>query len=80
VTKDPGGTQLSDMMPALQKIQNAGKPLIVKGQFDQADLDQIRGQLSVRGLCIQPVVGSQSEADEMLTYLRNWVVPSSTSD
>jgi hypothetical protein len=71
VTKDPGGTQLSDMMPALQKIQNAGKPLIVKGQFDQADLKRIRNQLSVRGLCIQPVVGNQTEADEMLTNLRN---------
>jgi len=72
VTKDPGGTQLSDMMPALQKIQRAGKPLIVKGQFDQADLEQIRNQLSVRGLCIQPVVGSHYEANEILTSLRNW--------
>lgn len=71
VTKDPGGARLADMMPALQKIQKAGKPLIVKGQFDEADLDLIRSSLSAQGLCIQPVVGGFSEAEEMLMKLKN---------
>jgi hypothetical protein len=70
VTKDPGGATLSSMIPALQKIQEASKPLIVKGQFDQVDLNMIRDQLSVKGLCIQPVVGSHSEARQMLMTLR----------
>lgn len=72
VTKDPGGTRLSDMIPALVKIQQAGKPLIVKGQFDDADLNLLKCDLSVRGLCIQPVVGGLSEAEKLLTILRNW--------
>jgi hypothetical protein len=72
VTKDPGGARLSDMMPALQKIQEARKPLIVKGQFDDRDLILMKGNLSVLGLCIQPVVSSQSEAVKILRILRNW--------
>jgi hypothetical protein len=73
VTKDLGGTKLSDMMPALLKIQQAGKPLIVKGEFDDADLKIMKGDLSPRGLCIQPVVGNLTEAQELLPDLRNWL-------
>jgi hypothetical protein len=73
VTKDPGGTRLPDMMSAMLKIQEAGKPLIVKGRFDDADLNLMKSDLSGRGLCIQPVVGGLSEAEKMLTILRNWV-------
>jgi hypothetical protein len=69
VTKDPGGIKMSEMMPALQKIQEAGKPLIVKGQFDEADLDLMKNQLSVQGLCIQPVVGKLSEAGTLLDIM-----------
>jgi hypothetical protein len=69
VTKDPGGARMSEMMPALQKIQEAGKPLIVKGKFDGADLDLMKHQLSVRGLCIQPVVGSLSDAGTLLDIM-----------
>lgn len=72
ITKDLGSTRLSDMIPALQKIQQAGKPLIVKGRFDNTDLDLMRNHLLLPGLCIQPVVGSLSEAEKLLTKLRNW--------
>ncbi len=72
VTKDMGSTRLSDMMPGLLKIQEAGKPLIVKGQFTDADLDFMKRNLSLRGLCIQPVVASLSEAENLLPSLRYW--------
>ncbi len=72
VTKDMGITRLSDMMPGLLKIQEAGKPLIVKGQFNDADLDFMKCNLSMRGLCIQPVVTSLSEAEKLLPSLRYW--------
>ena len=72
ITKDLGSTKLSDMIPALQKIQQAGKPLIVKGRFDDADLDLMKSHLLLPGLCIQPVVGNLSEAEKLLTKLRNW--------
>jgi hypothetical protein len=72
VTKDPGGTRLADMLSALVKIQEAGKPLIVKGKFDDADLDLIKKHLSVRGLCVQPVVGGKAEAEKLIQILRDW--------
>jgi hypothetical protein len=72
ITKDVGSAGLSDMMPGLLKIQQAGKPLIVKGQFDDADLDLMKRNLSLRGLCIQPVVAGLSEAEKLLPRLRNW--------
>jgi hypothetical protein len=72
VTKDPGGTFLSEMIPALQKIQQAGKPLIVKGEFDDADIELMKRNLSLHGLCIQPVVNGISQAETLLPALRNW--------
>ena len=72
VTKDVGSAILSEMIPALLKIQQAGKPLIVKGQFDDDDLDLLKKNLSLRGLCIQPVVGGLAEAEKMLPKLKKW--------
>jgi hypothetical protein len=72
VTKDPGRAKLQDMMPALLKIQKAAKPLIIKGQFDENDLDLIRRQLSLPGLCIQPVVKDLAQAEKLLPELRQW--------
>ena len=72
ITKDLGSTRLSDMIQALQKIQQACKPLIIKGQFDDTDLDLMKRHLSLPGLCIQPVVGSLSEAEKLLPKIRNW--------
>ena len=64
--------QVDESLQALQKIQRAGKPLIIKGQFDDTDLDLMKRHLSLPGLCIQPVVGSLAEAEKLLTKLRNW--------
>ena len=73
VTKDAGRISLAGMMPSLLKIQRAGKPLIVKGQFDYADYDLMKRMLSVRGLCVQPVVKNLSDAHRIMPMLRNWV-------
>jgi hypothetical protein len=72
VTKDPGITRLSDMMPALIKIQQAQKPLVVKGQFDNADLELMKRKLSLCGLCIQPVVRGIPDAKKLLAALKAW--------
>ena len=72
ITKDPNVVSLNIMLPALHKIQEAGKPLILKGQFNKEDFDQIQHQLSFRGLSLQPVVTSFTEAKKILPRLRNW--------
>lgn len=72
VTKDAGRITLADMMPSLLKIQRVGKPLIVKGQFEDADYDLMKKNLSVRGLCVQPVVKNLSDAQRVMPLLRKW--------
>jgi hypothetical protein len=71
VTKDIGSV-LNDMIPALQNIQSAGRPLIIKGQFDMKEIDILKQTLSPRGLCIQPVVRTIDEAQRIFPILCNW--------
>ncbi len=72
VTKDAGSTILDDMIPALQKIQRAERSLIVKGQFEPHDIELLKRNLSVKGLCIQPVVNDLAQAHVMLPELITW--------
>jgi hypothetical protein len=72
VTKDPGGVSLQEMIPSLIKIQEKGKPLIIKGELAEGDLTLIKKQFSKRGLCIQPVVRSNKEAEYLLQLIKNW--------
>jgi hypothetical protein len=70
VSKDAGIDTITDMLPGLQKIQKVGKPLIVKGAFNDEDLQLIEEYLSPSGLCLQPVVSNIKEAEQMLPRLR----------
>jgi hypothetical protein len=72
VTKDPGTATLVKMMPALEKIQKAGRCLVLKGRFDQADLVFMKEKLSPVGLCVQPVVDGAEEAKAALDSYRTW--------
>jgi len=70
ITKDQGIVKLEDMLPGLMKIQKAGKSLIIKGVFNDSDLELIKKNISVAGLCLQPVVSNATEAEQMLVRLR----------
>jgi hypothetical protein len=70
VSKDAGTDTIAAMLPGLKKIQRAGRPLIVKGAFDENDLQLIKENLSVAGLCLQPVVSGVDEATQMLPRIR----------
>jgi hypothetical protein len=70
VSKDMGTATIEAMIPGLQKIQKAGKPLIVKGKFTDGELQLIKDNLSLSGLCLQPVVSGVEEAEQMLPLLR----------
>jgi hypothetical protein len=76
VSKDAGIDSIAGMLTGLQKIQQAGKPLIVKGVFDDKDLKLIQENLLLPGLCLQPVVSNIREAEQMLPRLRDlWRFP-----
>ena len=72
VTKDQGRVKLADLLPALRRIQAAGKPLVLKGQFESGEWSLVREGLSPVGLCIEPVVGSFEEAKRRLPEFRGW--------
>lgn len=70
VSKDAEIDTITPMLPGLKKIQQAGKPLIVKGTFSYDDLLLIKENLSLPGLCLQPVVSNVKEAEHILPQLR----------
>ncbi|MFC2133961.1 hypothetical protein ACFLR4_04685 [Bacteroidota bacterium] len=72
ITKDPTGVTLDEMLPALKKIQESNRPLIVKGEFTKNDIDNLKQNFSTNGLCLQPVVSNINEAKELLLSLRKW--------
>lgn len=72
ITKDPNVISLDSMMDALKKVQESGKPLVVKGRFSGEDISLIKSDLSPSGLCIQPVVRNFQEIDELMSQLTIW--------
>ena len=53
----PGsGPPLAQYLPALRRIQQAGRPLLLWGEINPSDWDLLRETLSPVGLSIQPIV------------------------
>ena len=60
VVVDPGPADppLLSLLPAFQRVQMAGKPLIIHcSTITQVELDGLLAGLSPRGLCVAAVVG-----------------------
>lgn len=72
ITKDPNVVSIEVMIDALVKVQESNKPLVVKGQFSKDDYTLLKNNLRQEGLCIQPVVKSIDEVNELLILLRDW--------
>ena len=66
INVDHEGVALSliSLLPVLQKIQKAGRPLLLWGRFSQEDIILFRGGLSPMGLSIQPIVENIEQAHE----------------
>ncbi len=53
----PGSSPpLARYLPALQRVQQAGRPLLLWGEIGPSDWDLLRKELSPAGLSIQPIV------------------------
>lgn len=65
ISRDEGVTGLADMLPAFKQVQEAGRPLLVKGRLSQAELLELQRDLSPRGLCLQTVVDTWDEARDL---------------
>ena len=64
-----GGPAIDGMIPALRKIQAAGRPLLVRGSFTPDELRVLGDRLDPRGLYLYIMVGSPAEADSLRAVL-----------
>jgi len=53
----PGSSPpLAQYLPALRRIQQAGRPLLLWGEISPSDWELLKGELSPAGLSVQPIV------------------------
>jgi hypothetical protein len=70
VTMDPTGPQVRDILPVLKRIQAAGRPLIVFGLNDSAEIEELATELSPRGLCITVQADTPEQASSLVNSAR----------
>jgi len=70
VTLDPTGPTVAELLPTLQAVQAARRPLILFGLRDAAAISELRAGLSPRGLCLIVQAETPAEADALLSHAR----------
>ena len=70
LSKDDGFGHVEKLLPDLQSVQRAGKRLILRGRFDNGELQHLRQELSPVGLCVQCIVESVAEGEERIEVLK----------
>lgn len=70
VNKDICEMELPEMIPYLQRIQNSGRLLYVRGPLTQDDFALVARELAPEGLVLQTVVGSVAEGREVIAAVR----------
>jgi hypothetical protein len=56
VILDPTGPTIKEMVPLLQKIQAAGKALLITHELTDDHLNTLLGELSPRGLAVERMI------------------------
>jgi hypothetical protein len=73
INKDVGGLTVQEMVPAFNKVLNAGKKLILWGMLDKDDLMIIRRDVDwKRGVFLCIVTDSVEQAEELLEIVCAW--------
>ena len=65
VNKDVGGPPFEELIPSLQKIQKAGRSLIIRGEMEKDEIKLIMDSLDCRGLYLHLMVNSVEESKEL---------------
>ena len=71
ISRDEGYGDVVRLVAAVQQTQAAGKPVVLKGRFALTDITRIVSDVPPRGFCLQAVVDSLPEAEEMFRHLRS---------
>jgi hypothetical protein len=69
INKDDGGPSIARMMPAMRKVQQAGKGLVISASLTMDEIDLILRQLERKALMLDMFVGSVDEAVRIKRYL-----------
>ena len=69
VNQDVSGPPVSRMIPYFKKIQNKGRPLLIRGSFTPDELHVLMDALAPRGLYLYIMVGSSQEIETSLPIL-----------
>ena len=64
VNNDASGPPIEAMVPCFQRIQEAGRPLLIRGAFEPDELRMLVEALDPRGLFLLIMVRTLSEVDE----------------
>ena len=65
INNDVAGPPLAKMVPYFQRVQAAGKPLLIRGSFTPEELRLLMGSLSPRGLFLNIMVRDLREVETL---------------
>lgn len=66
VTIDPTGPRIREILPVLNRIQQAGRPLIIFGLNDPDEVGRLISALSPRGLCVTVQADTEEQARQLV--------------
>lgn len=69
IDHEGAGPPVHELIPVFQRIQDAGKPLLLWGEISPDEHRLLRKQLRPAGLSIQPSI---SQREELEPWMRSW--------
>ncbi len=69
INNDAIGPPVKQMVPHFQKVQQAGKPLLVRGSFTEEELRLLMDSLDARGLFMNIMVRDMPEIERLRPLL-----------
>jgi 5-methyltetrahydrofolate--homocysteine methyltransferase len=72
INKDVGEAGIREMLPFLKKVQEHGKPLLIRGKIDHEEAGLLRRELTPKGLYLQIVVEGPEEIDQWNYLFQPW--------
>jgi hypothetical protein len=71
VTMDPTGPRLEEMLPLLQELQKARRPLIIFGLTEETEVRELVRRLSPKGLCVIVQADTVTQAQRLMCAARS---------
>ena len=72
INKDIGGMSIPEMIPIMQKIQKAGKKVLLWGDLTGEEIDLVKEKLEHRGLAFNIVTPTVETAKRLHQHLMEW--------